>query len=112
MKTSTLLLVAALVSSPAVARAQSSSLVQVTDFGSNPGGLRMWKYVPSAMPQNAPLVLALHACSQQAADYVKAGWNTLADQYKFYVRLSRADDHEQRAHLLQLGRQQHQSADG
>ena len=45
----------------------------------------MWKYVPSGMPQNAPLVLALHACSQQAADYVKAGWNALADKYKFYV---------------------------
>ena len=60
-------------------------LTQVTSFGSNPGGLRMWKYVPSGMPQNAPLVLALHACSQQAADYVKAGWNELADKYKFYV---------------------------
>jgi poly(hydroxyalkanoate) depolymerase family esterase len=61
------------------------ALVQVTSFGSNPGGLRMWKYVPSGMPANAPLVLALHACGQQAADYVKAGWNALADQYKFYV---------------------------
>jgi len=84
MKTSTILLVAALgVAAASPARAQS--LVQVTDFGSNPGGLRMWKYVPSGMPQNAPLVLALHACSQQAADYVKAGWNPLADKYKFYV---------------------------
>jgi poly(hydroxyalkanoate) depolymerase family esterase len=85
MKTSTLLLVAALAAAPSLARAQSAALVQVTDFGSNPGGLRMWKYVPANMPQNAPLVLALHACSQQAADYVKAGWNPLADKYKFYV---------------------------
>ncbi|HEY2743388.1 MAG TPA: PHB depolymerase family esterase [Polyangia bacterium] len=84
MKTTTLLLVAALSAASSPARAQST-LVQVTSFGSNPGGLRMWKYVPAGMPQNAPLVLALHACTQQAADYVKAGWNTLADQYKFYV---------------------------
>ncbi len=87
MKTSTLLLVAFVVGTTAVsspARAQST-LVQVTSFGSNPGGLRMWKYVPANMPANAPLVLALHACTQQAADYVKAGWNTLADKYKFYV---------------------------
>ena len=83
MKTSTLLVVAALAASPSLARAQA--LVQVTDFGSNPGGLRMWKYVPAGIPQNAPLVLALHACGQQAADYVKAGWNPLADKYKFYV---------------------------
>ena len=94
MKKPTLLLVAVLAFASAPSLAQAQALTQVTDFGSNPGGLRMWKYVPSGMPQNAPLVLALHACSQQAADYVKAGWNTLADQYKFYVALSRADDHE------------------
>lgn len=63
----------------------SQTLTQVTSFGANPGGLRMWKYVPQNMPPNAPLVLALHACTEQAADYVKAGWNDLADQYKFYV---------------------------
>ncbi|HEY1585897.1 MAG TPA: PHB depolymerase family esterase, partial [Polyangia bacterium] len=88
MKTSTLLLVAVVGVTAAVSppvHAQSTGLVQVTSFGSNPGGLRMWKYVPANMPANAPLVLALHACTQQAADYVKAGWNTLADQYKFYV---------------------------
>jgi len=86
MKTSTLLAIAALATaSSSPARAQTTALVQVTDFGSNPGGLRMWKYVPAGTPQNAPLVLALHACTQQAADYVKAGWNALADQYKFYV---------------------------
>ena len=70
------------------------SLTQVTSFGSNPGGLRMWKYVPSGMPPNAPLVLALHACSQQAADYVKAGWNELADKYKFYVVYPEQTTHE------------------
>ena len=85
MKNRVLVLVAALAAWSAPARAQSAALVQVTDFGSNPGGLRMWKYVPAGMPGNAPLVLALHACGQQAADYVKAGWNGLADQYKFYV---------------------------
>ena len=54
----------------------------------------MWKYVPAGMPQNAPLVLALHACTQQAADYVKAGWNTLADKYKFYVVYPEQTTHE------------------
>ena len=66
-------------------QASTSSLEQVTSFGTNPGGLRMWRYVPAGVPPNAPLVVAMHACSQQAADYVKAGWNELADQLKFYV---------------------------
>jgi poly(hydroxyalkanoate) depolymerase family esterase len=58
---------------------------EVTGFGNNPGGLRGYKYVPENMPPNAPLVLALHACSQTATDYRRSGWNELADQHKFYV---------------------------
>jgi poly(hydroxyalkanoate) depolymerase family esterase len=68
-----------------ITEALSPGIVQVTSFGSNPAGLRMWKYVPANVPPNAPLVLALHACSQQAADYVNAGWNGIADKYGFYV---------------------------
>ncbi len=58
---------------------------EVTAFGNNPGGLRGYKYVPENMPANAPLVLALHPCSLNANDYQRAGWNALADRYKFYV---------------------------
>jgi poly(hydroxyalkanoate) depolymerase family esterase len=65
--------------------AVGGALQQVMSFGSNPAGLRMWKYVPSSAPPNAPLVVALHACTQQAADYAHTGWNQLADQYGFYV---------------------------
>ena len=45
----------------------------------------MFNYVPSGMPAKAPLVLALHGCTETAADYESAGWNALADTYKFYV---------------------------
>ncbi|HZH75642.1 MAG TPA: PHB depolymerase family esterase [Archangium sp.] len=62
-----------------------SALTQVTSFGTNPGALRMWKYVPASMPANAPLVVALHGCTQTAAAYTNTGWNALADQLKFYV---------------------------
>lgn len=58
---------------------------EITNFGSNPGEIRAYKYVPENMPANAPLVLALHACSQTAADYRRAGWEALADRLKFYV---------------------------
>ena len=67
------------------ASAAVSSMTQVTTFGSNPGNLLMFSYAPQAMPQSAPLVLALHGCSQTASVFSNAGWNGLADTYKFYV---------------------------
>src|SRR5688572_1233345 len=40
---------------------------EVTGFGSNPGALKMFRYVPTPAPTGAaPLVVALHACSQGA----------------------------------------------
>jgi len=61
------------------------SLTQVTSFGSNPGKLNMYLYAPAGIGSNAPLVVAMHGCTQSAADYVGAGWNELADKWKFYV---------------------------
>jgi poly(hydroxyalkanoate) depolymerase family esterase len=69
----------------ASASAAVSALVQVSSFGANPGNLLMYTYVPQGMPTKAPLVLALHGCTQTASDYQDAGWNALADTYKFYV---------------------------
>ncbi|WP_375767879.1 PHB depolymerase family esterase [Archangium gephyra] len=62
-----------------------SSLTEVTGFGTNPGNLKMWKYVPAGLPANAPMVVAMHGCTQQAGAYPNTGWNALADQLKFYV---------------------------
>ena len=67
-------------------RAAASRLTEVHGFGSNPGALRMFKYVP-AQPQPA-LVVVLHGCTQSAASYdVGAGWSTLADRYGFMLVL-------------------------
>ncbi len=60
-------------------------LTEVQSFGSNPGGLKMYKYVPAGVPADAPVLFALHACSQTASAYEGAGWNALADELKFYV---------------------------
>lgn len=62
-----------------------SGLTAVASFGSNPGNLKMWKYVPAGVPANAPLVVAMHGCTQSADAYTAAGWNQLADVLKFYV---------------------------
>ncbi|MFI8219618.1 PHB depolymerase family esterase [Streptomyces sp. NPDC085932] len=64
--------------------AAAASLTQVTGFGTNPGNLSMYTYVPDGLPAGAPLVLALHGCTQSAQDYyAHSGWPKLADQYGF-----------------------------
>jgi len=63
----------------------SAALTPVSSFGSNPGNLTMYEYVPAGLPAGRPLVLVLHGCSQTAASMEAAGWNKLADQFKFTV---------------------------
>jgi poly(hydroxyalkanoate) depolymerase family esterase len=68
--------------SPALAN--TSTLTQVSSFGSNPGGLQMFDYVPASATSNAPLVVALHGCTQQASDYYNdSGWPKYADEWGF-----------------------------
>ena len=44
-------------------------LRELTAFGANPGNLRMFAYVPEHVPPRAPLVIALHGCTQTADEY-------------------------------------------
>ena len=61
-----------------------SPLVETTDFGSNPGGIRMCSFVPANLQQPPALVVVLHGCGQTAAGYdLGAGWSTLAKHYGF-----------------------------
>ena len=62
-----------------------AALTPVTSFGTNPGNLAMYEYVPASLSTGRPLVLVLHGCSQTAASMEVAGWNKLADQFKFTV---------------------------
>lgn len=69
------------------------ALTEVSNFGSNPGNLRMYRYVPSNLPASAPLVVALHGCIQSAANYDdETGWVKLADQYQFALLLPEQKD--------------------
>jgi feruloyl esterase len=62
----------------------ASRLHEVHDFGSNPGALRMFTYLPPALEAGAALVVVLHGCTQTASGYdYGAGWSTLADRYGF-----------------------------
>ncbi|MET7643108.1 PHB depolymerase family esterase [Streptomyces sp. NPDC005426] len=71
---------------PAAAAQAAAGLQQVTGFGSNPGNLQMYAYTPANLPANAPLVVALHGCTQTAnAYYTNSGWPKFADQWGFAV---------------------------
>ncbi|ROP35134.1 extracellular catalytic domain type 1 short-chain-length polyhydroxyalkanoate depolymerase [Saccharothrix texasensis] len=73
-----------LVSSPRPAAA--ATLQEVTGFGTNPGNLQMFRYVPAGLPAGRPVVVALHGCTQNATGYGTAtGWMQLADRWKFTV---------------------------
>jgi poly(hydroxyalkanoate) depolymerase family esterase len=59
-------------------------LSTLSDFGSNPGGLKSRFYLPANLAKGAPLVIVLHGCTQSAAGYdYHAGWSQLADQAGF-----------------------------
>ena len=70
----------------AASPAQAVTIHQVSSFGSNPGALNMYTYVPSSLPSNAPLVVAMHGCTQSAQAYADgAGWPKYADRDGFAV---------------------------
>jgi poly(hydroxyalkanoate) depolymerase family esterase len=66
--------------------AKSSRLTETLGFGSNPGDLKMFSYLPGDQRarQKLPLVVVLHGCTQNAAGYdAGAGWSMLAARYGF-----------------------------
>ena len=68
--------------------AQATALAEETGFGSNPGNLRMLKYVPERLQEDAPLVVVLHGCTQTAGGYDHGtGWSTLAERFGFALLL-------------------------
>ncbi len=65
---------------------QAVTLTQVTSFGSNPGALNMYKYVPAGLGTGKPLVVALHGCTQTATEYeTRTQWGDLANRLGFAV---------------------------
>jgi len=70
-----------------VARARRPArLRELTGFGTNPGNLRMFAYAPEHLRPEAPLVIALHGCTQTADEYDHGtGWSSLAHSLGFAV---------------------------
>lgn len=69
-------------------RASAAGLTEITGFGTDPGNLSMYAYAPDGLPAEAPVVVALHGCTQNANDYyTHSGWPEFADRYGFSLVL-------------------------
>jgi hypothetical protein len=61
-------------------------LTQVSSFGSNPAGLKMYIYVPDAVVSSPGVVVTLHGASGNAAQqFSSTPYAALAEQYGFIV---------------------------
>ncbi|GAA0913142.1 hypothetical protein GCM10009558_020970 [Virgisporangium aurantiacum] len=66
--------------------AAAASLVEVTNFGTNPGGMRMHVYVPDTRPGNPAIVVAMHGCGGSGPGFYSGSeFASLADRYGFVV---------------------------
>ena len=75
-------------SAAAGAATDEGDLVELAGFGPDPGSVRMLAYLPEGLPHGAPLVVALHGCTQTAAGYATgSGWTALAEAGGFAVLL-------------------------
>ena len=71
---------------PALQPAHAASLVEVTSFGDNPGGMRMHLYVPDSRPASPAIVVAMHGCGGSGPGfYAGSEIASLADRHGFIV---------------------------
>ncbi len=68
------------------APAAAASLAEVTNFGNNPGGMRMHVYVPDSRPTNPAIVVAMHGCGGSGPGFHSGSeFASLADRQGFVV---------------------------
>ena len=66
--------------------AYAASLAEVTNFGANPGGMRMHVYVPDARPAHPAIVVAMHGCGGSGPGFYSGSeFASLADRYGYIV---------------------------
>jgi acetylxylan esterase len=80
-------LVAVLVACLALASpASAAALREVTDFGDNPSGIKMFVYVPDNVATHPAILVGVHWCHGTAQDfYAGTQYAALADRYGFIV---------------------------
>lgn len=82
-----------------IGRTEPTRLAQLSEFGTNPGNLKAWHYIPREVTGKCPLVVVLHGCTQAARGFDEgSGWSALAETYGFAVVFPE----QQRANNLNL----------
>ena len=67
-------------------RAPQAQLRQVSNFGANSSGAKMYIYVPDRLAANPPIIVAIHYCTGTAQAYYNGSpYARLADQKGFIV---------------------------
>jgi poly(hydroxyalkanoate) depolymerase family esterase len=70
----------------ATASPAAAALWEVTNFGHNPGNLRMFEYVPSTVSRHPAVVVVLHCCTGSGpVMFTNTEYATLADRFGFIV---------------------------
>ena len=69
----------------ALVEVRRDALDAVASFGTNPGALRMFRYVPAGLETGRPVVVVLHGCGDTANGFSTSwsAWTTLADARRF-----------------------------
>lgn len=63
-----------------------STFTEVTNYGSNPTGTRMWLYVPKTLAASPGIVVGIHWCTGSAQAYYQGTqWARNAETYGFIV---------------------------
>ncbi|GJC91332.1 PHB depolymerase family esterase [Colletotrichum higginsianum] len=63
-----------------------ATFTEVTNYGSNPTGTRMWLYVPRNLAAKPAVVVGIHWCSGSAQAYYQGSmWATNAEKYGYIV---------------------------
>ncbi|KAL0940019.1 acetyl xylan esterase [Colletotrichum truncatum] len=63
-----------------------ATFTEVTDYGSNPTGTRMWLYVPNNLASKPAVVVGIHWCSGSAQAYYQGSqWARYAETYGYIV---------------------------
>ncbi|KAJ7754215.1 carbohydrate esterase family 1 and carbohydrate-binding module family 1 protein [Mycena maculata] len=84
--TRTLLASLALSFYPGLVSALTSTLQQVTNFGSNPTNVGMYVYKPTTVTASPAVIVAIHECTATGPDYFEGSpYASLADTYGFIV---------------------------
>jgi feruloyl esterase len=93
--------------------ASQSELIEIPRFGSNPGQLAMFAYLPDDPPiPHVPLIVLLHGCGQNAERFVgDSGWIEMADQLGIPLVLPEQSDENNRGRCFNWFRPLHTRRD-